>query len=357
MAFKWLSSMIRGKKTEESGRKERAFLSDAEALFLSGYLKPNKEYLRGNFNGHSYQEWKSVLGKMPKTSFYSFLDSGWIVETGLLEKIIYQYKVSELKTLLKKYALPVSGNKHTLATRLVESYPDEMEKKTRNLQLYQCSEVGRKHANSYLEHVDNASSNMKNKVLGLLRENKFPDAVIAVHDFESQQVFSRGMDVDWGSKLSIASDVDKIQTIFKARPQQLEGVSDEAITHLRVAACMIALGVGPVSIIDESLPEDLHTGLDYENTDAALILFNYAHYKRELENINQKIRLYNNTFWGEEGERAGIEITSRDSGECKECERLVGIYDSMADVPDLPPKGCQNPATCRLQAMFKRNVL
>jgi len=343
MILRWLTN----RKERENKKNSGIFsLSDAHLLFLSGYLKPNKEFTKGNFSGHDYQEWKQVLGESPNVVFSTFKGKGFITDVGLLEKVKYTYKVSELKNLLRKYHLPVSGDKHTLASRVIEAKSIEFEKKLKNLHLYQCSEKGETLAITFLEHIKNEKSHLYRTVFELLKDKELSEAVKAVHDYETKQVFPKGMNVDWGNKLAMATDINKLRYIFDASPDQLAYLDDNVMSYLRAVASMFSLGIGNVGECGKFLPEQLNTGSQYNKIEAFLILHLNAYNKFNLEEIGRTLRYHNSSF---KESPACIEITSWDSGECKLCGRIVGKYLSVEEIPDIPPAGCKFPESCRLQ--------
>jgi hypothetical protein len=312
-------------------------LSVAQILLLEAYYQPERYYYQGRLKGHSWDEWKKALKFSPKGVIDGFLMEGLLIETTLEEKVAYQFKVAELKTFLKREGLKVSGRKADLAARLVSIKPDLMIKKTSKLNLLKCSESGKEIVDNFRSQQQSDFETTIQDALSLLHKMDFIEAVKVVHDYEAKQVFTRGINVDWGHPLSITSDIDFIKLIFESHPSLLESVSEHKMIHLRVAASMFHLGVGNRGDIKKWLPSDFEISSPLDPENATLYLFNHSAYKRDLR---------------EGASFKKVSLTSWDNNECNACQSVAGRKYKIKDVPELPPDGCKFPSACRIQISF-----
>ena len=73
-----------------------------------------------------------------------------IAKAGLNEHLAYKFKVSELKTILKRYNLPLSGRKDDLIARLIQADSQGMEEVVADITVYCCTEQGKMITEQYL---------------------------------------------------------------------------------------------------------------------------------------------------------------------------------------------------------------
>jgi len=108
--------------------------SPAHLLLLTKFLSP--EALEG-FSGSD--AWRAVLGEAPGKAIERFLGEGVIQCADVGERVAYEYRVSDLKSMLKQRDLPVSGHKRELIARLVEADAEGMEELVSGVPVFQCS--------------------------------------------------------------------------------------------------------------------------------------------------------------------------------------------------------------------------
>ena len=143
------------------------------------------------------ESWKAALREDPKQAIKRFLDEGMSVEADLSARLDYKFKVTELKNLLKVRGLPVSGRKNDLIQRLIQADSKGMKQAVAGLVVLLCSERGQEIAEQFLASEKSKRDKTEQQVMQHLRQRKFKEASMAVASYEAEQVFPRGLGVDW----------------------------------------------------------------------------------------------------------------------------------------------------------------
>jgi hypothetical protein len=119
--------------------------SNAHLLFLSKFLHPKTpdDFAESDV-------WETVLEENPKQAIKRFLDEDMLAQADLSDQLDYKYKVTELKDMLKKQGLTVSGRKGDLIQRLIQADPDSMKQVVAGLTILICSEQGREIVEQYI---------------------------------------------------------------------------------------------------------------------------------------------------------------------------------------------------------------
>lgn len=299
--------------------------SPAHLLFLSKFRKPRA---MGDFS--QSDTWKAVLKETPKKAMRRFLDEGLLEQARLNGLLDYKYKVSELKPMLKQRGLPVSGRKAELIERLVQADPEGMRKAARGLSVLQCTEKGRAIAEEYLAQEKGKQVKVEEQTLQALRQRRFKEASQAVAAFEAQQVFPRGIGIDW-KHYSPAHDVAMLKVIFQANPKILSSLNDEQMRHLRLAAGTIHLW--GTNQAESWLPDGFETGLIMDNNAAARMILFYASHQRSIAQYRAA------------GVRK-VEILATDNS-CTACKKLAKKKYKIDEAPELPYEKCTSEMGCR----------
>jgi hypothetical protein len=313
--------------------------SASHLLFLSKFKSAREKYREGWLGGHDWEEWETALNESPQKATRRFLDDGVLEQASLTGCLAYKFKVSDLKAMLKQYGLRVSGRKADLIDRLIQADREGMQQAVSDLTLLQCSNQGQEVVERYQESEREKRTSLEQAVLDALRERDFRKAADLRVSYEAEQVFPRGMGIDWQDYSFSAADMAMLSTIFQHRPKVLAQLSDEQLEPLRLAAGMYLLGWNRGQVSDW-LPSDLETGLQVSNDAAAMLLHSYA---KNLEEIRTARRQ----------SRAGVfqyivEIqTCSDGIVCEACRELASREYVPDDVPELPNERCRSEDGCR----------
>lgn len=190
-AFKFYQSNINNVDPESLNLNDfdRSPLTSTEEYFLE-YLNglPIKNPAIAQYWYYEYalnyeQEIKKFLGqKLLKISVIP------------LEKL----KVPELKEILKKYNLPVSGKKSELCSRIANSVPEKELREWLSLKgkFYCLTDVGKKMTKDL---IPSATKNLEleNECIRLIMSNDYASAYRKVADFRRNSPASSGLGIDW----------------------------------------------------------------------------------------------------------------------------------------------------------------
>ncbi len=309
-----------------TGFKHERSYSKAHMLLPSKFLTP---HVTDDFP--QSDTWTSALGETVPQAVARFRSDDLLMEAGLDARLSYRYKVSELKDLSKQYGLPVSGRKDDLIRRLVQADPEGMKEKTSQLAIWQCSEHGREIAEKYLDEENSKRKGVEQQVLEYLRQRKFKEASLAVAHFEVEQVFPRGLGIDWEHH-DPTGDVAKLEFIFKTKPAILKQINEGALDAVRVGAGMMALW--GTNSARKWLPVDLETGLVFDDDTATRMFLFLAIHQANLVSYRQS------------GVVKSVEILSAPNS-CDTCKGLSGKKYRLDKVPELPYEHCTHSMGCR----------
>ncbi len=304
--------------------------SKAHLLLLSKFIQAHRP---DDFAKSADWEniWKNVLGEPSKQAIKRFVDEGMLMTaTDLNDLLSYKYKVTELKDMLKQRGLPVSGRKEEMIERLVQADPDGMRKAVAGLTLLKCTQHGHEIAEQYLEAEKEKRAKVERQVMEYLTRRKFREASLAVAGLEAEQVFPRGIGIDW-KRHNPNHDIEMLKTIFESKPKILVRLGNEKLEALRIAAAMMALW--GENRAKKWLPDDFETALPFDNDTTARMFLFYAQHRATLEQNRS------------EGLKHVEVLPAPDS--CESCKKLAGKHYKLNEAPELPNEHCTHKMGCR----------
>ncbi len=141
--------------------------------------------------------WNGITGPL-ENSIANFVQENLLTEAPLIEKLGQKYRVVDLKPLLARYEVKAKGKKADLLTALVGAAPaDELAKLVVDLKLYKATATGQQKIDAYLEEKRHVRESMEADTLAALRRGDATQAASIIARYESQQLFPRGMGIDW----------------------------------------------------------------------------------------------------------------------------------------------------------------
>ena len=301
--------------------------SSAHLLLLSKFLSPRKveDFAKSD-------DWEAALREAPQKTIKRFAEEGMIEPASLAGLLDYKYKVSDLKKMLKQRGLPVSGRKADLIARLVQADPKGMRKATHGLAVLLCSEQGRVIAEQHLAREEEKRARVEHQVLSALQERKFREASQLVSSFEAEQVFPRGLNIDW-KNYDPTHDVAMLETMFRSKLKVLARLSGEQLDQLRVAAGMMHLWGNNKA--REWLPPGFETRLTMDNDAVARMIVSHASHQINMAQYR----------------KAGVKTveirTANDRLVCHACRELAKKEYKLNQVPELPYEECTSEMGCR----------
>lgn len=297
-------------------------LSEPHLLLLSRYCFPQ------NWRTGSGYGWDKVLGEPPETAIQRFLAEGLLVPSSPRSKL-ETFSVKDLKAFLKERQLPVSGNKGVLIERLFQANDATLAAKLAQLDIVECSPHARDVASKYLDQKRVEKQTALSDSFACLRNGEFAQACRQVAQYESRQVFPRGVGVDWSKP--DGADPRRLEILFVSQPKILADLPNNEWRPLRIAAGMMLLW--GVNTVDEWLPENFVGVSQFDNDTAARMLLFHANH---VDNLAQ---------FREMGVRT-MTISACDTS-CEACLELSGKPLLLDEVPELPFYACTYVRGCR----------
>lgn len=301
--------------------------SPAHYLLLTKFLYPqDTNHLEGS------EDWKRALGEDPHGAIRRFIEEGLLESVELAELVNRRYKVSDLKKMLQQRGLAVTGRKDELISRLIEADPEGMKRAVSGMTLLRCSPKGRQVAEEYLAQEQAKRERLENGVVSDLKNRKFRDAALKIASYETEQVFLRGMGIDW-KHYDPSNDIELLQAIFRAKPKRLSFLTDAQLESARVAAGMRVLmwDVGQaVKWLEANQPE--------MGASCKVAIFDLESSARFQVEITRLRRL---------GIHKWVRInTCNDDHVCEACRKLSSKRYPIDRVPELPYEKCTSEV-CR----------
>ena len=297
--------------------------SEAHWLLLSKFLYPQCP----NFS----KDWEKVLGESTKKAIKRFIKEGLIMLVNDLNVLMsHKYNINKLKVLLRKRKLIVSGRKDEIIKRLIQADSNGMKKATADLIILNCTQRGQKLVEQYLALKKSNRVQVEQQVMEYLKKRKFKKACLIVAAYESNQVFPRGIGIDW-KRYNPDQKIEDLKFIFSNKPNIMANLRDEKLEVLRVAAAMMELW--GENKAQKWLPAKFETGLPFDNDAAAMRMLSSVSYKDRIENFRMCGFKYVEVFAAEDS--------------CDACKKLEGKIYKINEVPELPYEYCTHKKGCR----------
>jgi hypothetical protein len=323
----------RGKSevSRKSPEKERGWRkSRPHLLLLSKFLSPTNLSRIGDY-------WTDALQENYRRAIDRLIEDGALIESSLDEKMNAKFKVSDLRRQLKERGLKVSGRKRDLIERLIDADRSRMKAITSDEVIFQCSKWGAELANKYLEYAKEERENTERMTVMDLDAGNYRRAIETVAAYEAKQVFSRGINIDWGS-YDTSRDEALLFHIFHGKPRILGKLTEAQLNLLRTPAALSLLGMDD----DKSkwLPPDLDLGLHFDVDTAIRMLIFYANYQVRIGEIGE--------YQAKMGVVKAVKISAvNDNHLCENCRRYTEREYRLSDVPELPHHDCTSVMGCR----------
>jgi hypothetical protein len=293
--------------------------------------------------------WQSVLNQSPEQAIKQFLDTGAIRATTIDELLDYKFKAGELRRQLQSRQLSESGTKTQLIERIMSADPAWVQQATAGLAVYTCTDGGRALAESYLEQEKQQRTSAQQKALEALGQREYADAARIVYAFEAEQVFPRGMGVDW-SHHETTQDEIALQAIFSCSLKALQALSAEQLEQVRLNAGIRWLF--SYSYDDYPLPNELSDELLDDGFRLTSSLISNAHYHTVIKACRKSQALMPQV------RHEVVYATCNDHLVCDECRKLAERTWTPDEAPELPyekctsdsESGCRCDVTWRIEA-------
>jgi hypothetical protein len=275
-------------------------------------------------------DWAKALGAQPAKVIRQFLTNRLLQTADLATTVEATFNGVQLKALAKERGLPVSGAKKVLAQRLASADGDGMAKLVSSRQCYICTDAGLAAVEEFETLRLKAKQDAEAASMNALMLGQFRDACLIVGRHESQQVFSRGLGMDW-KNYGRGSEVRALELIFSLCPERYRNLSSENLTTLRVAAGMLHLwGVSDASPWLNNV--QLNDGIWTPEVATRMFLF-LARHRERIEEFKA-------------GGFRRVVVMTNESDTCPECQKHAGKVYQIGKVPNVPFERCTCPNGC-----------
>lgn len=276
--------------------------------------------------------WSEVLGEPVDTSIQSFREYGFLVDAPAEFKLEHNFRILELKALLKQRGLTTVGNKDALIQRLLDRDSDGMQIATAHVPILVCSPYAIAVINVYDHDKESRKKVAHASAFNALKEDRITDAVHSIIELERTLVFARGIGIDWKDAWASHQIEAQVRSIMECSPAILKGIPDEEFSILRaIAAMQILTGENDTKAW---LPAGLngHPILSSEIA-VRMIIFAGSHRMRLEQMRNSGIK--------------EVAIDHLDDDSCEACQSLGETKFVLAAAPELPHPGCTSGLGCR----------
>ena len=299
--------------------------SKAHLLLLSKFVRGQEIHYFVKWGN-----WANVLNEPPEEAIKRFIAEGMLINADLDTLISYKYKVTDLKDLLKQRGLAVSGTKDELVRHLIQADREGTIKAVSGMTLLTCSQAGREISEQYIASEKEKHIKVEHQVIDYLAKRMFKEASLAVANYEAEQVFSRGIGIDW-KHYDPKRAIEILDSIFNNKPEIIAKLEDDKLEPLRIGAAMMELW--GENMASKWLPTNFKTGLSINNDSAArMLLFN----SENIATLKQ---------YGENGVKY-VEVSAAPDS-CESCKKLQGKRYRVDKAPKLPNPNCTHKVGCR----------
>ena len=273
--------------------------------------------------------WPHLLKEDPHKAIDRFLAEGILEPADLRSLLDYRYNTAELKQQLNKLGLQQSGKKSDLIDRLLLTNQKRYQQLQHQLNLLQCSELGKTIAMQFKETETQTRRDFETSTFQALQHRQLAQACQLVAEYNQQKISLHPISPDEQDH-SLRRNQMLLHVIFNSKPKILQTLSDDKLNILRIAAGMLLLWQKHTST--KWLPANFSTELIMDNLTAAHMMYSYALHQEQMALHKQnKVKR--------------IEIICS-ANPCNECKQIATKKYTLTNVPELPYEHCTSPHGC-----------
>jgi len=276
-----------------------------------------------NPNAGKFSGWEVAAKESGQFGIERFIKDGAIVVCELPELVAHKFKVPELKKILLRHGKKATGSKIELVDMALVVARDEMEKATRSLKLYQCTQLGLDVIDEYERNKAAAEEVAQNESHKQLLAGNAKDAYATFVTFRrrfSEYEYS-------GSPLEVV----RLRFIFKSAPKVIGHLEIDDLRTLQAAAAMKLLWRERNET--RWLSETFATPIN-DNARAIRLLLANAEFRSQLANAARWCKKVKLVF-----EPDDVDL-------CEKCAALDGSIHKIDKVPELPTEHCTSQIGC-----------
>lgn len=278
------------------------------------------------------ERWRQKISASIPQVVPSLSNVGLLREADATEFLEAQFSLAKLKDLAKDLGLKVSGKKAALAHRISEAGYDPG-KSGQSEALFICTDHARKLVEEYKGALKKSRQSAQSTTLDQLRNDDFRQACELVAQFESEQYWPRGVNIDWATQApSLLRDVERL---LSAKPAYLIKRFGQIPDEARLLAAMSSLwGVNNFPALRARLAPDTTSENDL------LMCSNALRSHHPQGNGRTEIEGHGLVFFWEC-------VAKEASSTCAVCEAANGQKYKPGEEPELPHAECECDAGCR----------
>lgn len=276
-----------------------------------------------------FSAWKEALGESPEKAIKRFINEEYLTKaepSAVLDKV---YKLPDLKSFCAERGLKVSGKKSELIERLMRIDESGLREITSQKPIYSCTQKGLAIAKAHISIKEKAQQG----VAEALKKRDYFQAATLMIDFEKQQVFPRGMGINWKT-INPKEFVQGLKQLFETTPDILLHIPEEKLNLLKEYAGAAYLWGGKAK-----LPSNMENVSEkYDNEVCLNMLTIYAMQRNTLANYGKNSDVVK-----------GVRILLADDDACEECKKIGNktYLIESGNIPQLPYYRCSNKKGCR----------
>jgi hypothetical protein len=282
--------------------------------FLERFRNPNN----GKYSGVDY-----MIKEGARPAIERFLRDGALAECDLVEKVAHQFKVPELKAILRRHDETCSGSKAELVELAVRVAQEELTQATRTLTLYKRTPLGTAVVEDFKVKTQEAEARAKSESHAQLLAG---DAKAAVAGFVAFQRAT--FDPDYSGQ---GWQVETLRFLLAAMPKVIGELDETSWRKLQAAAAMKLLWRehGETSW----LPDDFKTQID-DNDRAIRLISTAAEFQKSVSSHAE---------WCQE---VKLVFNQDDVDLCEHCGALDGKIFKIKQIPEVPTEHCTSRDGC-----------
>lgn len=295
----------------------------AHSLLLSRFVSPAAPRLDVNARGLS--EWTAALKEPPESAIERFKRANLLVPfspstpEALSQALASIYGAAQLSTMLKLRGLKTSGRKDELIARLVDADREALLREISALDLYHCSDAGRRLASRFEERKQQAYAD----AVAAIGAKDYARAIREYQAIEDDLGFPK-WEFEGSPKPAF------IELVMTVTPAILDGCSEEVMSRLRMAMALQCLSGRNVP---RNLLRGVDTGIRLDAETAARMIYFLARHTEDIQKWKQ-MRITHVTHFAA-------------AGSCSVCTSFNGQKWRIDQAPELPHALCTHQYGCR----------
>jgi hypothetical protein len=295
----------------------------AHSLLLSRFVSPAAPRLDVNARGLS--EWTAALKDPPESAIERFKRANLLVPfspstpEALSQALASIYGAAQLSTMLKARGLKTSGRKGELIARLVDADRETLLCEISALELYHCSDAGRRLASRLAERKQQAHGN----AVAAISAKDYARAIREYQAIEDDLGFPK-------REFEGSPKSELIELVMTVTPTILDGCSEEVMSQLRMAMALQCLSARHAP---KNLFRGVDTGIRLDAETAARMIYFLARHTEDIEKWKQ-MRITQVTHFAA-------------AGYCSVCTNSNGQEWRIDQAPELPHALCTHQYGCR----------